>query len=135
MSDASKTPGKRNTWQKDAVRHALNDAAGFLSAQQLHLILKQHGSTIGLATVYRALAELAGAGEADAIQSTAGETLFRACGTSHHHHLICKRCGKTVEVDSSAVEDWAAKVAASHGFTQPSHTIEVFGLCGDCSGD
>ena len=124
---------KRNTWQKDAVRHALGEATGFLSAQQLHQVLRNHGSTIGLATVYRALAELVAVQEADAIQSTAGETLFRACGTAHHHHLICKRCGKTVEVDSSAVEKWAAAVAAADGFSKPSHTIEVFGVCVDCT--
>ena len=50
---------RRNTWQKDAVRHALGEATGFVGAQQLHLALRNHGSTIGLATVYRALADLA----------------------------------------------------------------------------
>jgi Fur family ferric uptake transcriptional regulator len=70
---------KRNTWQKDAVKHALGEAAGFVSAQQLHLVLRNHGSTIGLATVYRALADLAAAGDADSLQSKDGELLYRAC--------------------------------------------------------
>jgi Fur family ferric uptake transcriptional regulator len=129
---------KRNTWQKDAVRHALSDAKGFMSAQELHQVLKNHGSTIGLATVYRALADLAEAGEADSIQATAGagnagETLFRACGESHHHHLICRHCGKTVEIAATTVEKWADAIAAENGFTQASHTIEIFGTCANCS--
>ena len=124
---------KRNTWQKDAVKHALGEAAGFVSAQQLHLVLRNHGSTIGLATVYRALADLATAGDADSLQSKDGELLYRACGSSHHHHLICRSCGKTVEIEASKVEAWADEVAKSHGFTNPSHTIDIFGVCSACN--
>ncbi|MEY4276170.1 MAG: hypothetical protein RIS26_633 [Actinomycetota bacterium] len=123
---------KRNTWQKDAVRHALGEATGFVSAQQLHLVLRNHGSTIGLATVYRTLADLALANEADSLQSKDGELLYRACGTMHHHHLICRECGKTVEIEASQVEQWADQVAKAHGFSSPSHTIDIFGVCASC---
>jgi Fur family ferric uptake transcriptional regulator len=123
---------KRNTWQKDAVRHALSEATGFVSAQDLHLVLRNHGSTIGLATVYRALADLATLGEADSLQSKDGELLYRACGTDHHHHLICRKCGKTVEIEAEKVEAWADYVAKAHGFSRPSHTIDIFGDCSSC---
>ncbi|MDE2591685.1 MAG: transcriptional repressor [Actinomycetales bacterium] len=123
---------KRNTWQKDAVRHALAEATGFVSAQQLHLVLRNHGSTIGLATVYRALADLAEAREADSLQGNGGELLYRACGTDHHHHLICRVCGKTVEIEADRVEKWADEVAKAHGFTAPTHTIDIFGICSAC---
>jgi Fur family ferric uptake transcriptional regulator len=124
---------KRNTWQKDAVRHALGEAIGFVSAQDLHLVLRNHGSTIGLATVYRALAELALQAEADSLQSKDGELLYRACGTDHHHHLICRKCGKTVEIEAHEVEAWADDVAKAHGFSRPTHTIDIFGDCENCS--
>lgn len=123
---------KRNTWQKDAVRHALGEATGFVSAGQLHLVLRNHGSTIGLATVYRALADLAKTGEADSLQSQEGELLYRACTTDHHHHLICESCGKTVEIDAEDVEAWANKMAKLYGFNNVTHTIELFGLCSSC---
>ena len=51
---------RRNTWQKDAVRHALGEAIGFVGAQQLHLVLRNHGSTIGLALVKALVEERAG---------------------------------------------------------------------------
>lgn len=127
------TTAKRNTWQKDAVRTELGSAKGFVSAQELHLNLKNTGSTIGLATVYRALADLASQNEADSLQSKDGELLYRACGTEHHHHLICRKCGKTVEIEAEKVEAWADEVAKEHGFTKPSHTIDIFGDCGNCS--
>lgn len=123
---------RRNTWQREAVRQALDDAPGFVSAQTLHANLRDRGSEVGLATVYRALADLAEEGTADALQQD-GESLYRACTPSHHHHLICRNCGTTVEIEAVAVERWARDVAAEHGFTAPQHIVDVFGLCPECS--
>jgi Fur family ferric uptake transcriptional regulator len=123
---------KRVTWQREAVREALTSTEGFVSAQSLYAHLRDSGSAIGLATVYRALAELAVEGDADSLQQE-GESLYRACTPgSHHHHLICRTCGLTVEIEATAVEAWAASVAADHGFTNPSHIVDVFGLCANC---
>ena len=124
---------KRNTWQREAVRTALSGSEGFVSAQALHSSLRDDGSSIGLATVYRALNDLATEGEADTLQQE-GEALFRACTPgSHHHHLICRNCGTTVEIAADEVEEWAQAVAAKHGFTRPQHVVDVFGLCPACS--
>ena len=125
---------KRNTWQREAVRDALNTNEGFVSAQSLHTELREHGSPIGLATVYRALSDLAATGEADSLQSPDGEALYRACSTTgHHHHLICRNCGLTVEIAADEVEAWAQRVAGEHGFTAAAHVVDVFGLCADCT--
>ncbi|GIT78538.1 putative ferric uptake regulator FurB [Leifsonia sp. LS1] len=124
---------KRNTWQREAVREALSSTEGFISAQSLHLNLHETGSPIGLATVYRALADLAAEGDADSLQSPEGESLYRACTGGHHHHLICRNCGLTVEIEADAVEEWARSAAAAHGFTQAQHVVDVFGLCANCS--
>ncbi len=124
---------KRNTWQREAVRSALADSEAFTSAQALYSTMRDAGSPIGLATIYRALADLALDGEADSLQQD-GESLYRACSSSsHHHHLICRSCGLTVEIEADAVEEWARTVAAQHGFTQPNHVVDVFGLCAACS--
>lgn len=124
---------KRNTWQREAVRGALDDTEGFISAQALHSALHASGSPIGLATVYRALGDLASSGEADSLQSPEGESLYRACSTGHHHHLICRNCGLTVEIAADEVEDWAKRVAGEHGFTGAAHVVDVFGLCATCT--
>ncbi|CAN5224352.1 Fur family transcriptional regulator [soil metagenome] len=126
---------KRNTWQRDAVRDALGGTDGFVSAQSLHAAMHQAGAEVGLATVYRALADLATEGEADSLQQE-GESLYRACTPgSHHHHLICRRCGATVEISADPVEKWARDVAAEHGFTQPHHVVDVFGFCAECTAE
>ena len=124
---------KRNTWQREAVREALGTTENFVSAQSLHSALREGGSPIGLATVYRALADLAQDGDADSLQQE-GESLYRACTPgSHHHHLICRSCGLTVEIEADAVEKWAQTVAADHGFTAANHVVDVFGVCADCT--
>jgi Fur family ferric uptake transcriptional regulator len=125
---------KRNTWQREAVVEGLTAVDGFVSAQALFAKLRDDGSTISLATVYRALTDLVGEGHADSLLSPEGENLYRACSSDdHHHHLICRSCGATREIDAEAVESWAQQVASAHGFTQAQHVVDVFGLCADCS--
>ncbi|SDQ50001.1 Fur family transcriptional regulator [Microbacterium sp. cf332] len=125
---------QRNTWQRERVRTALSDARGFVSAQDLHASLRDDNTGIGLATVYRALATLAASGEADQLQSPDGEAIYRACSSEgHHHHLICRSCGLTVEIQASDVEEWAHRTAAANGFTQAEHVVDIFGLCAACS--
>jgi Fur family ferric uptake transcriptional regulator len=123
---------KRNTWQKDAVTRSLRASEAFVSAQELHQTLRLEGSSIGLATVYRALAELETVGEADSIQSGSGETLYRACGDGHHHHLVCTDCGVSIEVEAPQLESWANDTAASNGFVLRDHRVELFGICPEC---
>ncbi|WP_067973400.1 Fur family transcriptional regulator [Nocardiopsis trehalosi] len=120
--------------RREAVRQALNDCTGFRSAQDLYADLRSEGSKIGLTTVYRALQALSDSGEIDVLRTDDGEAVYRACLTeSHHHHLVCRSCGKAVEVEGPAVERWAETVGSQHGFTEITHTVEVFGTCADCA--
>lgn len=124
---------KRNTWQREAVRAAMQQEPGFISAQDLYERMRSEGSSIGLATVYRSLSALAESGEADTLNSPEGENLFRFCTTSdHHHHLICRSCGATLEIDASAVESWAESIATQYGYSDTSHIVDIFGTCADC---
>jgi len=104
----------------------------FRSAQEVHEALRRSGETVGLSTVYRTLQSMADAGELDVLRSENGEAVYRRCSTSHHHHLVCRTCGATVEVEGPAVERWTRSVAEAHGFRDVSHTLEVFGTCPDC---
>jgi Fur family ferric uptake transcriptional regulator len=124
----------RGTRQAAALAAALDNLTGFCSAQQIHAELRRRGEHIGLTTVYRHLQVLSDEGSVDAIRDSSGETLYRQCGTSaHHHHLTCRACGKSVEVEGRAVEQWAERVARDAGFTDVGHTVELFGLCPDCA--
>jgi Fur family ferric uptake transcriptional regulator len=123
----------RGTRQAEALASVLGSLPGFLSAQQIHAELRRRGERIGLTTVYRHLQVLSEDGQLDTIRDTSGETRYRRCRSEvHHHHLICRQCGASVEVEGRPVEQWAEKVAAESGFTAVEHTVELFGLCPRC---
>lgn len=122
----------RSTRQRSAVAALLEDLEEFRSAQQIHQLLTAQGSPVGLSTVYRTLQAMADAGELDQIK-TDDEVLYRRCSSRHHHHLVCRACGLTEEVEGPAVERWADRVAAEHGFSDVSHTLEIFGHCHGCA--
>jgi Fur family ferric uptake transcriptional regulator len=130
MTDAGP---QRPTRQRAAVAAALDRSEEFRSAQDIHTMLRASGDSIGLTTVYRALQALADAGQVDMLRTDDGEAVYRRCSTGHHHHLVCRSCGRTVEVDGPAVERWADRVARDHGFVDVSHTLEVFGTCANCA--
>ncbi len=124
---------KRNTRQRRAVQAVLDELEGFHSAQEIHEFLVENGDPIGLSTVYRNLTALAKAGRIDALRNDEGETIYRRCSSGHHHHLVCTKCGHTIEVDGPAVESWAEQIAKKHNFKNSSHTFEIFGICQDCA--
>lgn len=129
------TVHRRNTSQRAAISDLLGGTDEFVSAQDLHASLRASGSTVGLATVYRALQDMATAGAVDAVRNGSGEVLYRRRAVpSHHHHLVCRTCGRTEEIDAPAVEAWARAVADRYGYTQVDHDVELFGLCASCSG-
>ena len=122
----------RPTRQRAAVAHALGEAAAFRSAQEIHEVLRAAGEAVGLTTVYRTLQAMADAGEVDVLRND-GEAVYRRCRSNgHHHHLVCRTCGTTVELAARDVEEWTEQVARRHGFSDVSHTVEVFGVCRSC---
>ena len=101
----------RATRQRTAIAELLGGLSDFRSAQDIHHQLRSQGDGIGLSTVYR------------------------KCSGVHHHHLVCRGCGHTVEVAGPAVEQWADRMADDHGFSDVSHTLEIFGTCAQCRGE
>ncbi len=127
---------QRATKQGDAVRQALSGAGGFRSAQDVYAALRRDGENVGLSTVYRHLQALVDEGVLDVIQTPEGEATYRHCGeqgSGHHHHLVCRRCGDTAQIEGRAIERWAGEVAREHGYSDVDHTIELFGLCPRCA--
>ncbi|MEU1078092.1 MULTISPECIES: transcriptional repressor [unclassified Streptomyces] len=134
MATAGPPVRGRSTKQRAAVAAALDQVDEFRSAQELHDMLRHRGDSVGLTTVYRTLQSLADAGEVDVLRTSDGEAVYRRCSSGdHHHHLVCRMCGKAVEVEGPAVEKWADAIAEQHGFVNVAHTVEIFGTCAECA--
>lgn len=133
-SGTNREAAPRVTKQRMAVSGALDELTDFVSAQELYRWLHERGQKVSLATVYRILQSMADDGAVDVLRSNDGESVYRQCeAAEHHHHIVCRNCGTAVEIEAPSIEDWTHQVAAQHGFTQPGHTIEIFGLCADCT--
>lgn len=133
MAPADGTVVRRSTRQRALVRELVSELDSLASAQEIHAQLRARGESVGLSTVYRTLQTLSEDAEIDSVRNEAGEVLYRQCSPQHHHHLVCRQCGRTVELTGPAVERWAHAAADEHGFTDVSHTVEIFGLCAECS--
>lgn len=135
MVERSEQPARagRQTRQGQAVLNVVLGSDNFRSAQDIHAELRAAGETVGLTTVYRHLALLTDEGRLDALQTADGELVYRRCHSDqHHHHVVCRRCGRGTEVELPDLERWAESTAADLGYTDVTHTVEIFGLCADC---
>jgi len=125
----------RATRQGAAIDEVLSANHGFRSAHEVYDELRRRGERVGMTTVYRQLKLLADSGVLDVVNRPDGEAGYRLCGPTaaeangHHHHLVCQVCGYTVEVEGPEVEQWADRVASDAGFTNVTHTLEIFGDC------
>ncbi len=133
MTSTDPTPPLRPTRQRLAVIEAMASFDDFRSAQEIHELMARRGAPVGLATVYRTLQKLADAGEVDLLRTEGGEAIYRRCSDSHHHHLVCRSCGATAEVEGPTVERWTRAIAEEHGYADVSHSLEIFGTCPACS--
>lgn len=137
VTGKSTSPGStrmRKTRQLEAVLSVVRGMTDFQSAADIYTKLQVNGNPVGLATVYRNLAALEEDGVLDTVRSADGTTLYRECQSSgHHHHLVCRNCGKTEEFHLDGLEETLNQMGREMGFSALSHTVELTGLCSKCS--
>jgi Fur family transcriptional regulator, ferric uptake regulator len=129
---AFRRAGIRATRQRAAVASELMRERDDLTAQELYARLRRRGVRLGLATVYRTLALLSDSGAVDQLSHHPGELCYRWCGDEHHHHLVCDRCHRVVELGDCELDDWLERLTARHGFVPTGHRLDVTGLCAGC---
>lgn len=105
----------------------------FLSAAQIYQRLKRTGARVSLSTVYRTLDHLRERGDVTARADAEGEATYMLCEPSrHHHHAICRSCGRVEDVDCAATDQFAKSLSSLHGFELDGHAMEFFGTCRAC---
>ena len=130
----ARTVGGQGTAQGRAVLAALATSKRFRTAQHLYSKLRTDGSVVGLTTVYRNLRRLADEGAIHAVQLPDRQVAYRLCSDDvPHHHLVCMQCGAGVEIKSPEIEELVVDIAASRGYSEVNHRMEIFGLCPACS--
>ena len=120
------------TKPREQVSAVLKRERRYLSAADIHTLLKKARANVSLSTVYRTLDLLANKGEARARADEHGEATYVFCEPTHHHHAVCRKCGKVQDVSCEAIETVAAALRTHHGFKLADHEMEFFGTCSAC---
>jgi len=115
------------------ISRILSGERRYLSAGDIHGLLEREQAKVALSTVYRTLEHLLAKGQVSARVDPAGETTYVSCAGDHHHHAICRVCGKVEDVDCSALEAIGGALKAHHGFLLEDHAVEFFGRCNACA--
>ncbi len=125
--------GLKNTPQRRAIVDVFFSSDNHLSTEELYDQVRKADSGIGQATVYRTLKLLCEAGLAREMHFGDGIARYEPIvDDTHHDHLICKSCGKNLEVVDEKIERLQEDLARRHGFTLTSHRMYLYGVCSDC---
>ena len=124
---------RKITGPRQAILEVLRQHQHPMANKEIHEALGEKGCD--LATVYRNLHTLEGMGlvrRFDFGDGTARFELVPEGQDGHHHHLICTGCALIVEIDECFPPQLEQGLADRHGFSQVTHRLEFFGLCGRC---
>jgi Fur family ferric uptake transcriptional regulator len=103
-----------------------------LSAEEVYHLLVDAGNDVGLATVYRVLAQFEAAGLVTRQNFEGGHSVFELNQGEHHDHLVCVACGKVLEFVDDAIEARQEIIAKNANFTITAHALTIYGHCPEC---
>jgi len=121
------------TRPREQIVAILKGSKRFLSAAEIHRALEEARAKVSLSTVYRTLEHFIAKGEVTVRIDDAGESSYMLCEPEHHHHhAICRNCGKVQDVDCTVIDQFAQSLRALHGFEMDAHSMEFVGRCNSC---
>lgn len=128
-----KENGYKLTNQRKAMIEVLLENMGhFLSAEDIYLKSREKFSQTNFSTVYRNLEILEGCGILHKTSIKDGASIYElTCSENHHHHIICKGCGKTEVIDFCPLASVKEQLG-SNDFTLIEHKFELYGYCKNC---
>ncbi len=124
---------RRLTAQRQLVAKALQEAARTVGAGELFETLRRGHPRIGRATVFRTLDLLVEMGLAQRFEGDGHVHLYTACKPAHHHHLVCRVCGSSSDIEDAEVEALVTSIRRRHRFVLDHESLDFYGTCGSCA--
>lgn len=127
--------GYRRGGARRAVVELLGRQNCCMSAHEIHDRLRRARRPVGIASVYRALETLAELRLVKRVEAGDGVARFEPARPNgdHHHHLVCRDCGKVEAFSDERLERAIDKVAGGLGYSVHEHEVVLTGACADCS--
>jgi Fur family transcriptional regulator, ferric uptake regulator len=128
-----KRVGLKHTAQRDTILQTFLDTREHLSVNELHRLVQKKDARIGFTTVYRTLKLLAECGLASEVAFHDGIARYEhQYNRRGHHHMVCTKCGSSVEFFSKEVDRLEHDIGRKFNFETTRHTFQIYGLCEDC---
>lgn len=127
-----KRTGLRITDPRIEVVEEIHSRRGLFTGEQLYDDLRQRGSGVGRATVFRTIDVLVELEILDRVHQPDGAHGYILRGPGHRHHLVCSECGDVVEFQGCNVDELIENLASETSFRIEGHWLEIFGTCGRC---
>ena len=119
--------------QREQVLAAFINTKNHPTVDDIYNTIRKKNLKIGLATVYRTMRAICDSGLAGEVDFGDGVRRFEhRYRRQHHHHLVCIKCGRVIEVTSDKIESLQKKLAREHNFTSTKDTTMIFGICSKC---
>jgi Fe2+ or Zn2+ uptake regulation protein len=114
------------------ILDAVCEGGGHTTLKQVYTRLRHMDDTIDLSSVYRTLKLFAELGLVIVAEAPNGETVYEIPKPQKHHHLICRVCGKELEIGHNAIEGAVAAVRQQYGFVVEDDHLVFHGVCAEC---
>jgi len=119
------------TRQREHILHEVLASEGHFDADDLCERLRRRHLRVSRATVYRTLPLLEEGGLIRQVFRVGGRVQYEL-RAPHHDHMLCIRCGKTIEFKDERIEDLQRDVCDRHGFKPIEHRMGIRGICRAC---
>ena len=129
-----KEKGYKLTQQRVAVLQVLHESDGHITAADIFERAKAKYPHVNKSTVYRTL-ELMKELKLVTETNLGGDRLcYHHAEKGHHHHLVCQRCGRIIDLDEAALEPLKELLTSKYNFLPEIRHLAIFGRCLNCQG-
>ena len=126
-----KEKGLKLTPQRKMIINAIHETEAHLTAEEIIAHVQERMPEVHKSTIYRTLELLEGAG--CVFKSELGDhSIYHHAEEGHHHHLVCSRCGKTIECDEDLFTSVEGSLVEKYGFRVDFNHLVMSGLCEEC---
>ena len=125
--------GYRMTPQRVMIVSAIENSDNHISAEEIYAQVIAKYSYVNISTVYRTLEMLKRLGLVTETDLGEGRVRYHPAGKGHHHHLVCRECGTTIDLDESVLSPVKEVLRKKYGFIADLRHLAIFGRCIKCS--
>ena len=127
--------GYQTTPHRRLMAELVAGSRGHFSAADLQDRARQRRAKVGRATIFRALELLTSLHVVERLDLPNRSHAYVLCDPDeHHHHLVCSRCGRSVDVADGELARLVDEIGRRNGYRIETHRLELFGICPLCAG-